>query len=204
MTALADVTFELGARLLLEYLRVVFSPQVIAGVVIIFFLARFRPSIEAAFARLTGFKGAGIEASFDAQRQVAKQEQDVLREAQHSPKPEEVEGLQTLARWWAFERIWRMIYKSQVQLLRYLQSAAGRKARWNELIQFHHQGLTSQGVPPALYPYENYMLFLRNMGLIAWTGDPGTADVEVTLTDLGQEFLGYIATNNYNLLERPY
>ena len=97
-----------------------------------------------------------------------------------------------------------MIFRSQINLLRYLQVQPERRARWTALFRFYQEGLLAQGIPAATYPHENYMGFLRNYGLIQWVLHPGGADADVVLTDFGHEFLQYLSGNNYNLQERPF
>jgi hypothetical protein len=70
-------------------------------------------------------------------------------------------------------------------------------------VQFYQQGVTAKGVAPEIYPYLNYMQFLRNWGLITWP-DAAGVDPPVTLTNTGSAFLTYIEQSNYNVFERPY
>jgi len=108
------------------------------------------------------------------------------------------------ARWWVFERIFRSVFLSQIQLLRYLDSRPNRQAKVSELYGFYKQGILDRGVAPTAYPWENYMRFLLNWGLVRWTPSPVPGQEDVYLTDLGVEFLRYIEKLNYNVYEKPY
>jgi hypothetical protein len=201
----------------LEYLKALLSPQVTIAGVIIFFLLKFKASVEAALARLSSFKGpAGVEATFDAQRQIVDDRQKIVETKQaveaaqttgqtdQSFLRETQDLLKKIAEWWVFEKIYRTIFKSQINLLRHLRSLPERRATWIELFTFYQQGLLSQGFTATTYPYENYMNFLAINGLITWQTVPGTNQTVVSLTEIGDKFLQYLTDSNYNIQERPY
>lgn len=212
------------ARLFLEYLKVFLSPHIAIVGAVLFFLLKYKAAVEVALtSRRISVKGpGGWEATIDQQRQATEHGTEAVHEAQQLAQTalqvrvaddvatdeirrslQQAQQLaQHYARWWAFEKIYRVIFRSQIYLLRHLQTRPDCRARWTELRSFYEQG----GVPTLAYPYENYMHFLRNNGLIEWTTAPypGGAEADVTLTDMGVDFLGYLATNNYNILEKPF
>lgn len=192
----------LKAVVVLEYLKVFLSPQVVVGAVAVFFLVRFSRSVEAMIERLSQFKAAGVEATFvREQRQATDQGQQAVEQAQPA---QQTEALQRVARWWLFEKIYRFIFLSQIFLLRALQVAPGRAAPWSQLFVFYQQGILQKGVPATDYPYPNYMQFLKNWNLIQWQTPAGAVEAVVSLTAFGNEFLEYLNTQNYIITERPY
>ncbi len=211
------------ARLVLEYLRVLLSPQVVSGAVIVFSLVAFRVPVERLIDRIRSVRGpGGTGADFGEQLRTAEEVKPELAKthelkageqltvtdaggARTTPAPTDAQqALERLARWWAFEKIYRAIYRSQIDLLRFLERNPDHRASWSELQVFYQQGILAQGVPPQAYPYQNYMTFLANVGLIQWTTPPGAPEAQVTLTPLGDEFLHYLLLSNYNVFERPY
>jgi hypothetical protein len=95
-----------------------------------------------------------------AQTEVAeKVREEVLPQRVEQPAaavpPDQVAALQRMARWWAYERLYRVIFRSQIELLRFLEARPGQRARWTELIQFYQNALT-RGLLPARTPYENF------------------------------------------------
>jgi hypothetical protein len=195
--------------LVLDYLRAVLSGPVVIGAVIAFFLVKFRLPVAALLTRLASAKGpGGFELSFVDQ---AKAAEDVKR-IQEQTQPKE-QAVQSVAVWqkaalemtklWAFERLFRAIYRSQIMLLRHLANAPNQTARLAELMKYYQEGILEEDVPADKYPYENYMGFLRNAGLVTWSYG-GTDDADVKLTTLGQAFLDYLLRMNYNAFERPH
>jgi len=224
----------LKAAVVLDYLKILLSPQVIWGVVVILFLLMFRAVIAAVIGRILSVKGpGGLEATFGAQNQAAQEAQRVIKETPGKAleinvgdqvavsdvagaKPGEPQAAakdaqlaqaqrlgQMFAHWWVFEKIFRDVFLSQINLLRYLDSRPNRQAKSSELWSFYKQGILDKGVVPTAYPWENYMRFLANWGLIRWTAAPAGQE-EVSLTDLGTEFLRYIERQNYIIHEKPY
>jgi hypothetical protein len=236
----------LKALVVLDYLRVLLSPHLVIGALVLFFLIRFRLVMEAGIARLTSFEGpAGIKATFEAQRlaieagkkaggeslqpttpqnlelrlsEDLKLADEPTLQAKKTDEPPLVSGkpdprlVAELRRatanafrywsWWQFERVWQQIFRSQVSLLQYLFASPGRKAKWSELQAFYNQGIVASGTRATSYPYQNYMQYLANAGLIVWT--VSGADPDVMLTTLGESFLRYIAQQNYNIFDRPF
>lgn len=210
-----DMNWEVFLRLVLDYLRALLSTPVVVGAVIVFFLLKFKPGLDALLTKLASFKGpAGFELSFAADQAKATedvkkiQEQahvQVVEQQTHAPAAQNWENIAVeMGKWWAFERLFRSIYSSQIMLLRHLSTSPNQTARWSELVKFYQDGVLAKGVPAVQYPFENYMGFLRNAGLITWTLHPGAAEGDVTLTSLGQEFVNYLQSMNYNAFERPY
>jgi hypothetical protein len=221
------------ARFVLDLLKVILSAQVVTGAVIVFFLAFFRIPVAQLIGRIKSVKGpAGTGAEFSEQLrtveevkpQLAKTHEVALGEqltltdaaAQGGPAPAAnaaaaatqqaeatLQGLQTLGRWWIFEKVYRSIFRSQIELLRYLERKPDHRAGWSELQTFYQLGILAHGTAPETYPYQNYMNYLVNVGLIHWTTPPGAPEPQVTLTPLGVEFLQYLVLNNYNIFERP-
>lgn len=109
----------------------------------------------------------------------------------------------TFAHWWAFEKIYRDVFQSQIYLLRYLEGRPNKQAKAQELYPFYQQGVLNKGIAAATYPWENYLRFLVNWGLIAWEPSPIPGQEEVKITPRGTGFLQYIAMNNYNVNEKP-
>jgi hypothetical protein len=71
------------AAVVLEYLKVFLSSQVIVGVVVIVFVVIFRPALTAVIAGMLSLEGpGGLKATFDTQRQAAEESQKVIQETQ--------------------------------------------------------------------------------------------------------------------------
>jgi hypothetical protein len=168
------------ARLVLDFLKVLPSPQVVTGAVIVFFLVFFNLPVVQLINRIKSLKGpAGTGAEFGEQLRTAEEvkpqlakthgmvagEQLTLGDVAHgstiaTPTPASaqqanaLQAAQTLARWWVFEKVYRGIFKSQIELLRHLQHKADHRASWSELQVFYQQGILAQGVTPLGYPYQ--------------------------------------------------
>ena len=108
------------------------------------------------------------------------------------------------AQQWIFERVFRNIFRSQIDLLRHLQQSDPQQAPLSALLRFYEGGITGKGIPNTSYPYENYIGFLRNFGLIELAPASGTTERVVSLTPLGSNFLQYIERFNYNPFEKPF
>ncbi len=191
------------ARLALDYLKVLLSTPVIIGAVIVLFMCRFRSSIRAMLERPFTFRApGGFEATVGGQAEVAQevaQQGAQLTRAEPAAAPvppEQVAMLQQIGRWWMYERLYRVIFRSQIELLRFLAGQPNRQARVSELMPFYQQAVT-RGLLAAAYPFENYLNFLRTSLLIQWTGPGVGQEPVVTLTRWGGEFLDYIANSNY-------
>jgi hypothetical protein len=220
------------ARLALEYLKVLLSTPVIIGIVCIWFICRFAASIRMVLERRdVKVKGpGGIEASFGGQAQagVAEEVRRVQADTRLTPgagaltvtgatpevrvtgeqapaamPPEQVQRLQTIARWWMYERLYRAIFRSQIELLFFLARRPNGQARWNELTPFYEQAVPRG--PAGAYPFENYLNYLRITSLVQWATPDSGQDTIVTLTVWGREFLQYLTGANYAwTVERPF
>ena len=217
------------ARLVLDFLKALLSPQVVTGAVIVFFLVFFKLPVVQLIGRIKSLKGpVGTGAEFGEQLRTAEEVKPQLAKthgvvageqltlvdappgpaiATPTPLPAQqaaaLQAAQTLARWWVFEKVYRGIFKSQIELLRQLERNPNHRASWSELQVFYQQGILAQGIAPVTYPYQNYMNYLSNVGLIRWETPAGATEPQVTLTPLGIEFLQYLIANNYNIFERP-
>lgn len=70
------------AGVILEYFKLLLSPQVVGGTVVIFFLIRFRKAIENKLATLATVRApGGLEASFGAQLEASAESKKVLEVA---------------------------------------------------------------------------------------------------------------------------
>jgi hypothetical protein len=217
------------ARLVLDFLKVLLSPQVVTGALVVFFLAFFKFPVVQLIGRIKSVKGpAGTGAEFGEQVRTAEEVKPQLIKT-HEITPGEqltlapdvatgtatpnatpdqnaanaLKAAQTLARWWVFEKVYRAVFRSQIELLRFLERKADHRASWSDLLVFYQQGILAQGIASETYPYQNYMVYLSNVGLIQWSTPAGAPEPQVTLTPLGTEFLQYLIFNNYNIFERP-
>jgi len=90
-----------------------------------------------------------------------------------------------------FERLFNIIYGTQILLLEYLSSRSGETVALTQLAQFHLMYLSK---PKATsYELQDYVNFLVTYGVIAVAGVPNQQTY--SLTPHGVQFLAYIKTN---------
>lgn len=86
-----------------------------------------------------------------------------------------------------FERIYRIIFGSQIRLLRHLEAA--KTLTKNEVAKFFKQ--EKRKMPDSNVELEPWIKFLQSQGLVEYK------DGQYTITNKGQAFIAYLALFNY-------
>ncbi|MCP4364030.1 MAG: hypothetical protein GY800_01845 [Planctomycetes bacterium] len=105
--------------------------------------------------------------------------------------------------WW-FELVWGRIYRSQVQILRYLARPDVGQVSIVEVLYFYSKAIEKY---PDLGKYKSidYLDFLKRAGFIKWEETAGgTADILVEITLQGRKFIKYIGNLKYDESSKPY
>jgi hypothetical protein len=106
-----------------------------------------------------------------------------------------LEAAQRVTKFWWFEKIWNVIYGSQIAILEHLESQPEGSVHWIDLyIRFYQRAVAV--IPMPLFP--QYMGFLGYLAqFVAWDTTVDPQNPPVTLQPLGREFLQYIRTQGY-------
>ncbi len=96
-----------------------------------------------------------------------------------------------------FERTYVLIFRTQIELLRELRKFKIHGLFWNALFSKYNIIL-------ANYNFGHFMNFLHGSGFITWERTQNGLDTKVIITRLGEEFLDYIDSRNYNALTKTF
>jgi hypothetical protein len=105
---------------------------------------------------------------------------------------------------WKFEKIWNVIYRSQIQILEYLSGSGDGSASWNDLQKRFYDPVTARDPIFALYKFPDYMSFLLRTGLVADSTSGTSEDPSISIMPLGRNFLAYLVSQGYTKDMRIY
>jgi hypothetical protein len=175
------------ARVALEYLKAILSVQVVVGVVVMLLVCMFRSQIKAKLDQLLHLEAPGVKVDF--------QTQALAQAAELAPAEREriaaAEGAASaFAKLWIYERAVRVIFQSQILLLRHLRGRPNGTEKKRALEQFYWQSTSKDYAGP--YTYDLYLGFLASNGFVTIGPPP---DPDVSIAPNGRGFLDYIDNN---------
>ena len=131
-----------------------------------------------------------------------------LEELQRRVTAERDTAIQTAQRavkWWWFEKIWSLIYRSQIEILEALGAAPNGMMPWLDLHGKFYVPLVTRFPGFGVYQFPQYMGFLANTAtFVTWDVNIDRTNPPVTITALGREFLEYMHTQGYSKDARIY
>jgi hypothetical protein len=179
----------------LEYLKVLLSWPVITGVCVFFFIRTFKKPIENFIQRLTrgNFYGVAVEAIPQSQSTETVSDigalslSDPERYVAEHPK-ETVGELEELRTKFQCERVFNIIYGSQIRLLDHLKDKGQMGEHYNNLIRFYREFLQKSNL--TTINMDTYLSFLESMKLVEATTIGNSKAFK--LGPFGEKFLSYI------------
>lgn len=155
----------------------------------------FRKSIREFLGRITKGEGYGIrleanpaqEQQKEIKKDIPKTEEEIEAYIQNHPKEVITEYRRIFNGYW-FERIYNMIYGTQITLLEHLSDMKSDGDAYINLVSYYNEFLKRS----RLYNVQmaDYLGFLKNMNLIGYQGDDNNLIAKVT--PYGLDFLSYI------------
>lgn len=184
------------ANVILQYLKVLFSGPIITLILVISFFVLFKDSISDFISRL--IKGEAYGVKFQAgnpseQKKEAeelpqiKPQDELERYVKDNPK-EVIKNLIEISRKFRFERIFNVIYGTQINLLIYLSTKGEPGDKYINLVSYYNDFMIRSRLYSA--KIEDYFGFLHTMKLIEFF-DEGS-NFSVKITPEGINFLSYI------------
>lgn len=184
------------AKIILQYFRVVLGWPVIILILGIIFLKWFKEPISDFFRRIVRGEAYGvrIEASNPLEQQKeAKQtsqpqsHDEIERYVKDNPTKVVEEYVKLLSKYW-FERIFNLIFGTQIELLEYLSKKGNDGDKYVNLMGFYSKFVMRAG--SASYQIGDYFGFLKAMRVIEYVGRG--SELSVKITPFGVNFLSYI------------
>lgn len=174
-----------------RYLQIVLTWQVVF--IILAFM--FRKSIREFLGRITkgegyGFRleaGTAVEQQKEVKKDISQTEDEIEAYVKDHPKEAIIEYKKVLNSYW-FERIYNMIYGTQITLLEYLLDKKSNGDVYINLVSYYNEFVKRS----RLYNVQmaNYLGFLKAMNLIEYQGEGNNLIVKIT--PYGLDFLSYI------------
>jgi len=186
------------AEIILQYLQVFLGWPVIILILGIIFFKWFKEPISDFFRRLVKGEAYGVrvEASSPLEQQKeAKQipqlqsQDEIERYIQEHPKEIIEEYIKLLKGYW-FERVFNLIFGTQIRLLEYLSKKGTSGEKYINLVGFYDEYVKRSGV--AIAQIGDYFRFLEAMKLIEYVSEG--SELSVKITPFGVDFLSYIKT----------
>lgn len=186
------------AEIILQYLQVFLGWPVIILILGIIFFKWFKEPISDFFRRLVKGEAYGVrvEASSPLEQQKeAKQipqlqsQDEIERYIQEHPKEIIEEYIKLLRGYW-FERVFNLIFGTQIRLLEYLSKKGSSGEKYINLVGFYDEYVKRSGV--AIAQTGDYFRFLEDMKLIEYVGEG--SELTVRINPFGVDFLSYIKT----------
>ncbi len=76
---------------------------------------------------------------------------------------------QQAVKWWWFEKVWGLIYKSQIEILEALAALPDGTMRWQDLLSRFYMPVASRFPGFVIYQFPQFMGFLANTAhFVAW------------------------------------
>ncbi len=192
----------------LGVLRVFLSWPVVVGVLGALLLVRFKEPISDVIRRLSALAFPGGGAQFVPPTQEPTAPTPTLEEALRRAAAERDTAMQTAqqtVKWWWFEKIWGLIYRSQVEILEALAAAPGATMRWHDVHRRFYAPVAARMPGFAVYQFPQYMGFLANTArFLTWDVNIDPNNPPVMITPLGREFLDYMVSQAYSKDMRIY
>jgi hypothetical protein len=194
------------ARLILDYLRLLIWPSVIVAV----FIAE-RKRLALLLDRLTGWDIPGF-GRIDLRPQPPQEEKP--QPPPNVPEPGQLEKLRkqavdietaykqlsaqyaNLYKGYEYEALWNQLYKSQIELVQFLNVQPGQMILYQGGIPFFQKGMFFHGQKPQ--GYDHYIGFLAQNGLTQLVSD-NSGGTWIKLTPKGVEFLQYMTGRGLQL-----
>ena len=194
------------SNIVLQYLKVLLSWPVITLILVMSFIKLFKDPISDFIRRL--IKGEAYGVKFQAsnpaeQKKDAKEipqiqpENEIERYVKDNPK-EAIQTIIDISRKFRFERIFNIIYGTQINLLVHLNTKGESGDKYINVLSYYNDFIARSRLYSA--KIEDYFGFLHSMQLIEFFGE-GTS-FSVRITPEGAHFFSYIrseypATFNY-------
>ncbi len=188
-----------------ELIKIVIWP-VIVLIVIIYFINKFKREIGEQIKKIeTLYLGknrieltkANSKDLKEKQRKTKKSEIEKFKEKNNKLKNEKESTLKDqnlLSLFYHFEKTYRLIFGSQIIIVAFANLQT-------KISEASARGIYSNTTWINTYPYEQYMGFLINSGLIS---SLNPTDQSYYIQPLGQEFIRYLTNNNIALTKLPY
>lgn len=97
-----------------------------------------------------------------------------------------------------FERVYRLIFGSQLKILLDAEKNGGRISLSSMIMYYRASGWNERG-----YDVGNYTVFLKNMEMLTYTTGKMPEDCFYELTPVGRAYLNYLRENNISF-EKPF
>lgn len=183
-------------NIILQFLKVLFSWPVITLVLVISFLKLFKGPISSFIRRFIKGEAYGvkIEASSPTeQRKEAEklpqiQPEYVLEKYIKENPKEVIKDLIDITKKYHFERIFNIIYGTQISLLDYLNTRGDIGDKYINLVTYYNDYILRSKLFSA--KIEDYFGFLSAMRLIEFYGE--RSNLSLRITPLGINFLSHI------------
>lgn len=196
------------ADLAVQILRILISWPVVIGSLGLVFLLRHKEAISDLVKRLSELAFPGGSVAFAKPDQQSHSPTPTLEEVTRKVTGERDAAYQAavgFAKWWWFEKVWNLIYKSQIAILEAIAPVATGSIRWMDLYNRFYLPVAAANPGFSAYPFPQYMAFLGSTaGFIAWDLSVDAQNPPVALTPLGREFLQYMASQGYVKEARIY
>ncbi len=184
------------ASIVLEYLRVLLSWPVIAGLVALYFLIQFRDPLSDFLKRMVrGQIGAvTLEAARPSEQskeikmtEAPKTQDEIEKYISENPQQVIKEYIRTFNAYW-FEKAFNLIYGTQISLLEHLLSKGTDGDAYINLYSFYQEFLNRSNLTAT--QFADYVGFLRDAKFVEI--ETVANDMRGKITPYGTDFLSYI------------
>lgn len=183
---------------ILSYLEIIFSWPLITLIIVIIFIIIFREPLSDFFRRLIKGEAYGVKfqaSSPSEQREEAKDIPKVQPESElesyiRDNPQETIKTIIRLSRGYRFERIFNIIYGTQINLLLHLSSKDELGDKYINVMSYYNEYIGRS----RLYSVkpEDYFGFLLSMQMIEFFGE--STNFSMRITPEGIDFISYIGS----------
>ncbi len=183
-------------HIILDFAKIVISWPMAVFLLGLLFIKTFRAPISEFFRRIVRGEAYGVRFEAATPSEQSKEVLDsksfpsldeVEEYIQKNPKEVIREYVRLLNGYW-FERIYNVIYGTQISLLEYLQEKEATGEKYVNLVRFYNEFLLQSKLETT--QFADYLAFLVDTGFIEYKGQG--ADLTAHITPYGINFLSYI------------
>jgi len=194
------------AEIILRYLQVLLNWPFLGACIISIFMILFKKRIDDFLGRLV--RGKVGTFSFEASPKNQEKSINIVKAQEPNKKllkTKEDEAIISYTEYsriyklYIFERAFNVIFGTQISLLKYLNSIAGKGEKLSNLIIYYNEYLKKR-INTKSSPYSEYIGFLEAYGFIQITPTK-EYDSIVKITQRGVEFFNYIKSQYSALYE---
>lgn len=184
------------SNIILQYLKVVFSWPIITLILVISFINLFKEPISDFFHRLIKGEAYGVKIQASSPTEQKKEAEDIPQKqpenelesyVKDNPK-EAIKTIINLSRGYRFERIFNIIYGTQVNLLIHLNTKGESGNKYINVLSYYNDYIARSRLRSA--KIEDYFGFLHSMQMIEFFGE--YTNLSMRITPEGADFLSYI------------